>query len=352
MVADVHYSQVGTKATKLVTQKAASSIAASTDPPNMDEIVEAEDFTVVTNKKKLRKSKATPDVTETAMNTPLPPSPSPETSSSEHNTNPFLTAVRQKILPIVVHHHFQGYMTILNKDFHTQFQPIGSTTYRMKVGITCQTTTYKDYPNRKTFLKQHKVPFNLIKPNGSKPYRVVIKGISPTTPPKAIQDDLFAIEFNVQNVIPMTAWSDRASLTMHIVELGNVPHSQKISQLNHLCYIRITVEPYKGRTVPPQCAQCQQFYHVAANCQAPPVCGHCTREHCSWQCDKRFEPNFVPVCALCKMGEHCSKYRGCPYFRNLMEKETGNKPQPATPNSKQLNRQSPNRNTTQTSFQS
>jgi hypothetical protein len=149
---------------------------------------------------------------------------------------------------------------------------------------------------------------------------VVTKDIPPTTPPKAIQDELFAIGFNVQNVIPMTAWRDRAPLPMHIIELDNVPHSQKISQLTHLCYIRITVETYSGRTEPPQCARCQQCYHVAANCQAPPVCAHCAGEHCSWQCDKRFKPNFVPACALCNMGEHGSKYRGCPYFRNLVEK--------------------------------
>jgi hypothetical protein len=97
-------------------------------PPNMDEIAGADDFTVVTTKKKLRKSKATPAVTETAMSHPLPPSPSPETGSSKRNTNPFLTALRQKIPPVIIHHHFQSDMTRLNKDFNTQFQPIGFTT--------------------------------------------------------------------------------------------------------------------------------------------------------------------------------------------------------------------------------
>jgi hypothetical protein len=150
-------------------------------------------------------------------------------------------------------------VTRLSKDFHTKFQPIGFTTHRIKAAIACQTTTYKDYINIQTFLKQHKAPFNLIRNNDSKPYRVVIKGIPPTTPPKAIQDELFAIGFSVQNVITMTAWRDRSPLPMHIIELDNVPHSQKISQLTHLCYIKITVEPYKGRTVPPQSARCQQF---------------------------------------------------------------------------------------------
>jgi hypothetical protein len=177
----------------------------------------------------------------------------------------------------------------------------------------------------------------------------VLKGIPPSTPPKAIQEELLALGFSVQHVIPMTAWRDKTPLPMHIIELDNLPQSLKIAQLTHLCYIKISVEPYKGRTVPPQCARCQQFYHVAANCLAPPACSHCAEEHCSWQCDRRFEPNFVPTCALCKMGEHGSKYRGCPYFRSLMDKETRNKPQPPPLNTNQINPNPPTIDRRQTS---
>jgi hypothetical protein len=74
---------------------------------------------------------------------------------------------------------------------------------------------------------------------------VVIKGIPPITPPEAIQDELLALGLAVQYVIPVTTWRDRTPLPMHIIEPDNVPQSQKISQLSHRCYIRITVEPYK-----------------------------------------------------------------------------------------------------------
>jgi hypothetical protein len=347
VTADVHCSQGGTKAAMPRAKKPASSSVGPADPPNVDDITEVEDFTVIKAKMNSNNQKAIPTETVT------PPSPTPDNlqpGGSQLNSNHFLSAPRQKIPPVVIHHHFQGDMTRLNKDFHSQYQPLGFTTYRMKAGIACQTSTYRDYLNLQTFLKQHKVPFNLIKHNTSKPYRVVIKGIPPTTPPKAIQDELLVLGFSVQNVIPMTAWRDKTPLPMHIIELDNVPQSQKISQLTHLCYIKISVEPYKGRTVPPQCARCQQFYHVAANCHAPPACSHCAEEHCSWQCDRRFEPNFVPTCALCKMGEHGSKYRGCPYFRSLMEKESRNKP--ATLNTKQLNAEPPTMDRRQSSFQS
>jgi hypothetical protein len=78
------------------------------------------------------------------------------------------------------------------------------------------------------FLK-NKAPFNLIKHKDSELYRVVIQGISPATPPKAIQDELLAFGLAVQNVVPVATWRDRTPLPMHIIELDNDPQSQKIS---------------------------------------------------------------------------------------------------------------------------
>jgi hypothetical protein len=123
-------------------------------------------------------------------------------------------------------------MTRLNKDFHAKFQPVGFTPYRIKSRIACQTSNYKDYPNLQIFLKDKKVPFNLIRSNDSKPYRAVIKGIPPAIPPKTIQKEPHALGLAAQNVIPLTAWRDETPLSMHTIELENVP--QKISQLSHL----------------------------------------------------------------------------------------------------------------------
>jgi hypothetical protein len=113
-------------------QKAALFSGAPADPPNADEIKEDDDFTVIKTKKKPSKPKATPTVTDTAMNTALPTSPTienQESGSSQHNKNQFLTTSRQNIPPVIIHHHFHVDITRLNKDFHTQFQPIGFTPF-------------------------------------------------------------------------------------------------------------------------------------------------------------------------------------------------------------------------------
>jgi hypothetical protein len=106
-------------------------------------------------KKNLIQSK--PIITDAAINTALPSSPaleSRDSGKSEHNTNHFLTAPTEKIPPIVIHHHFEGDMTGMNKDFHAKFQTLGFTACRIKSGIACQTSTYKDYLNLQSFFKR------------------------------------------------------------------------------------------------------------------------------------------------------------------------------------------------------
>jgi hypothetical protein len=79
--------------------------------------------------KRQNKTKIKPTISVTAINIALPSSPTPE--SSEQKKNQFLTTPRQKIPPVVIHHHFQGDMIRLNKDFYSEFKPIGFTTYRI-----------------------------------------------------------------------------------------------------------------------------------------------------------------------------------------------------------------------------
>jgi hypothetical protein len=70
------------------------------------------------------------------------------------------------------------------------------------------------------------VPFNLIRPNDSKPYRVVIRGLPPYTPPNTISEELTELGFAVKRVTPMTSRRDRAPLPMFIIDLENIPQPQ------------------------------------------------------------------------------------------------------------------------------
>jgi hypothetical protein len=90
VTANVHCSQGGTKAARQVMQKPTLSARASSEPPNLYKIAVDNDFTVITTKKKQSKTKIKPTISETATNTALPSSPTPEShlsGNSEHKKN-------------------------------------------------------------------------------------------------------------------------------------------------------------------------------------------------------------------------------------------------------------------------
>jgi len=89
-----------------------------------------------------------------------------------------------------------------------------------------------------------------------------------------------------------------------------------------LAYITVTVEPYKPRTVP---SLLTVSTILSYSCHLP-------ASSCLWllrwtalfvgECEARFKPNFVPTCAPCKIGQYTAKLRDCPFFQDLMEKES------------------------------
>jgi hypothetical protein len=188
VTADIHCSQGGSKATKLPNtqaqaKKADSVSAQPTTQPSADlnNISEDKDFIVQVSRKN-RKNPSKPStvtVSEEAVTTSLPLSPTSQPQNQAHATpqnapqtpsRAYLTAPPDKIPPVVIHHHFDGDMTRLNKEFHSKFQPLGFTVYRIKAGIACQTSTLNDYVNHQRFLKENKVPFNLPQSKSVKPY--------------------------------------------------------------------------------------------------------------------------------------------------------------------------------------
>jgi hypothetical protein len=128
-------------------------------------------------------SKSTPvTASEEAITTSLPPSTTlqqnqasvtPQTSSRVNTTAP-----RDKTPTVVIHHHFEGDMARLKKDFHNKFQRTCSTAYRVKDSIQCQTSTPNDYIELQRFIKGNRGPFSLLQSANAKTYIVVIKGIA------------------------------------------------------------------------------------------------------------------------------------------------------------------------------
>lgn len=73
--------------------------------------------------------------------------------------------------------------------------------------------------------------------------------------------------------------------------------------------------PKKKRS-PPQCHDCQAFYHTSNFCHQSSRCVKCGENHFTSECTK--PPSEPAKCALC-LGPHTASYRGCPVFKKLKE---------------------------------
>ena len=144
-------------------------------------------------------------------------------------------------------------------------------------------------PQTSNILREKRAPRNFIKFNYSKPYRLVIKGNSPNTSPKTIQDEWHAIVLAIKISYRWPPGQCRHLYINADDRILKVPQSYRISDLSHLCHIKVTVNPCRGAPCNLS-ARCQKCYHVVAYCQAPPGCAHC-EEHFWRQYEKRCEKN-------------------------------------------------------------
>ena len=101
----------------------------------------------------------------------------------------------------------------------------------------------------------------------------------------------------------------------------------KILDVNNLLNINIKIEKFNNTEIT-QCKNCQQYGHVAINCNRPRICVRCALHHEIGNC-KLPQPVFdnngvqhpetIPTCVNCGLKGHPSNYR-CDFYKNLIQK--------------------------------
>jgi hypothetical protein len=83
-----------------------------------------------------------------------------------------------------------------------------------------------------------------------------------------------------------------------------------------LLHIRIKIELPRKKLSPPQCHDCQAYYHTSKFCHQSPRCIKCGENHYTSECTK--SPSEPAKRALCS-GLHTASYKGRPVFKKLRE---------------------------------
>lgn len=147
-----------------------------------------------------------------------------------------------------------------------------------------------------------------ISPQGTKPFKVIIKGIPSEIPVEEVKNELIQSGFEVMKVAQLRRFRDKSPLPIFQVHLAQNEYNKKVYSIKNFLNFMVVVEAYKFRGVK-QCYNCLHFNHSSELCTLDPKCLKCAGNHKTNLCTKSVDDKCK--CANCN-GEHPANYKGCP----------------------------------------
>ena len=223
---------------------------------------------------------------------------------------------------VFIHKDFQGDLLAVNLDY-LQTYDLVSLNLKCEVtqtGVKVELSTPKDYSNYEKILRKHNIPFSM--PHTPRKIdKYVIKGLPHTTDPAVLVSMLREEDFKAEKAVNMTSFKTKKPLPMFLVDFTAGPINDEFLEMDSMAGFKVKVEKFKRNRVPPQCSNCQTYFHTAGNCRAPARCRICAGSHHTSSCTST---ETSPKCCLCS-GEHRASYKGCKVYKELSLKKT--KPQ-------------------------
>jgi len=151
-----------------------------------------------------------------------------------------------------------------------------------------------------------------------KPYKIVIRGLHPSTNVSDIKNELEQLGHDVVRVTNIIVKRrinkalTKVALLLFFVDLVSKPSNKNVYELNYMLNCRIKVEPPRKKSEIPQCKRCQSFGHTQNYCQRQAMCVKCGESHHSTECKK---PKKAPCkCANCGQ-DHTANWKDCPVYK-------------------------------------
>lgn len=178
-----------------------------------------------------------------------------------------------------------------------------------------------DFRKTQSYLDQNSFAYTTLSPNEQRPRKIVIRGIPPFTEPKLIIDALKERNFSATRAAMIKSRRTGKYMPIYVVNVLPRANFEEIFEIKDICYIRVTVERFKGANIVKQCYKCQRFGHASEICRFEAKCAKCAGSHLTPACPS--VGKITPKCANCS-GEHPSTYRGCPKTPQFRKKNSNN----------------------------
>lgn len=94
-----------------------------------------------------------------------------------------------------------------------------------------------------------------------------------------------------------------------------------VAHIKYLLSQSIIWEKPKKKEQEIQCHRCQRWGHVSRNCNAEFKCVKCEQKHNPGECLRQRTDTSEPHCVNCKVFGHTANWKGCPTYREYIEKK-------------------------------
>lgn len=243
-------------------------------------------------------------------------------SSNENSFNetPLVPTTKkiEKPPPITVHNvkNFKDFQSLV---IIQSAEDVPTTTKTLANGnMLIITHNAGEYRRVISLLKSSGYEYHHYQLKAEKPFRVMIRGLNPSTDLDLIKEDLSNLGHdirNVNNVIIKRKKGDehvRVPLPLFSIELEPKANNKDIMDIKYLAYQKVKVEPPRPNNEIPQCKRCQKFGHTRNYCAMTPRCVKCAGDHETDKCTAKKVPS--PKCANCE-GAHPASWKGCPAYQ-------------------------------------
>lgn len=186
--------------------------------------------------------------------------------------------------------------------------------------IKINVETIDDFRALTKFFDFKKYEYYTYRLKDEKEISAIIRNLPLSITETEIKKELIELNFPVKSVTRLTN-KDKTPTPLIAVQLYNSPISPDIFKLDKLFNCIIITEQRRKSKDPPQCTNCQRYGHIHKSCKLNPRCVKCNGPHHYTKCNKNTEE--PPTCVNCNE-PHPANYKGCKYFKNIMNQKSTN----------------------------
>ncbi|GFT47802.1 nucleic-acid-binding protein from transposon X-element [Trichonephila clavipes] len=150
--------------------------------------------------------------------------------------------------------------------------------------IKVQPGSIDDHRDITALLEAKKAEHYVIERLANQPIKVVIKGLPVDTDVADIEADLLQKGFAIGKVVQLRKFSTKAPLPIFMVEVRRTETAHDIYEVNSICYLCVTIDPFRRKPGVTQCYNCNFFNHSSKNCKMNPRCLNCGKNHRTGEC--------------------------------------------------------------------